>query len=492
MKNTLSNSLTAHRYRLVVPALALIMLLMATLSPSTLGYIPEEHLIPMVMNLTSVPISGTYHYSKDDVDPKRVLPWYFLSEKGGKIGDSWINPDSRCEGFVIITVDKGFSFPFNITYLPLTGGDNPAMIDSFKLTNDSSNFMQKIPNTNTEWTVTYYGDASGFIPAPKGNSNIRVSYKSVEGNPFFELQLNDNKLPFPLLEGQWYTGGDNSPIFIEVKHDSPTLRTVTLIPGMQSNNRAPYTSLTYYRVPTGREVAGDSIRYNMPGLPFMDNGKSLTYAMSFATDGSYTLQQKNCGGFPSDAKKDPKQAASIKWWEKAKTLTPAAYVKIPDDIESITGVYTDEASQKLVYVGYDEPTDAGGNSITFIPAVALPLPVPPVYPGYGDIIPIKCYGLKSGYTLTGGENRWSNGSNKLFLKKFNYNMTKDSNGNTTLIQNNCDFTGMPDLKSVAWWKNAKVLIKKTDKNKSMDKQDNGEINLSQDVNAKFTGKNGNI
>ena len=100
--------------------------------------------------------------------------------------------------------------------------------------------------------------------------------------------------------------------------------------------------------------------------------------------------------------------------------------------------------------------------------------------------------LKSGYVITGSPNRWCKGNKLYSLLKFSYHITEDLNGNPMLVQDDCDFSGMPDQKSVTWWKNAKVLIKKTDKNKSMDKQDNGEINLSQDVNAKFTGKNGNI
>ena len=113
-----------------------------------------------------------------------------------------------------------------------------------------------------------------------------------------------------------------------------------------------------------------------------------------------------------------------------------------------------------MYVG--DPTNVG-NSIIFIPDVLLPIPAPPAYPRWGDITPVKCYNLESGYTLSGtrGLNRWSNGSNKLFLKKFSYYVTEDLNGNTMLIQGDCDFSGVPDSGALTWWKNAKVLIKKT-------------------------------
>jgi len=100
-------------------------------------------------------------------------------------------------------------------------------------------------------------------------------------------------------------------------------------------------------------------------------------------------------------------------------------------------------------------------------------------------------GIKSGYILTGIANKWDNAGNDLLLKKFSYYVTEDVDGNMYLIQGDCDFSGITDSGSLTWWKSAKVLIKKTDKIKSMDKQSNGEINLSQDVNAKFTGKNGN-
>ena len=181
--------------------------------------------------------------------------------------------------------------------------------------------------------------------------------------------------------------------------------------------------------------------------------KAFAYQMFKNPNNMNILVQGACdfSGMP-----EPK---SVSWWEKPKTLTQLKDVKIPDDIASISGLYVDKASQKIVYVG--DPTNVG-NSIIFIPDVLLPIPAPPAYPRWGDITPVKCYNLESGYTLSGtrGLNRWSNGSNKLFLKKFSYYVTEDLNGNTMLIQGDCDFSGVPPSESVTWWKNAKVLIKK--------------------------------
>jgi len=74
------------------------------------------------------------------------------------------------------------------------------------------------------------------------------------------------------------------------------------------------------------------------------------------------------------------------------------YIASPSDA---TGLYVDKASQKIVYVGYDEPKDVGDKNISFIPGVPLPLPVPPAYPGWGDISPIKCYSVEPGYIIRG-------------------------------------------------------------------------------------------
>ncbi len=298
----------------------------------------------------------------------------------------------------------------------------------------------------------------------------------------------------PDLKGLWYTDTfPQSPLFIDVIEEDNGMCKLGLVPGT-TRDWGRYTSLTYYDVPVGYMIKGSIIRYNMKELPFMNDGNSITYEMVQLGNGPLTLVQKTCGGFPTAAKGDPKQAASISWWKKAKTLTQAAYVKIPDDVASITGVYVDQASGKNVYVGLAKLSDCPDYALTFIPDVDLPLPVPPDYPGQGNsnIAAIRCDGKSSGYSITGNPSRWLWNSYNYSFQKFNYHIIKDSNGNTMLIQDNCDVTGMPDPKSVTWWKNAKVLIKKTDKNKLMDKQNNGEINLSQDVNAKFTGKNGKI
>ncbi len=159
--------------------------------------------------------------------------------------------------------------------------------------------------------------------------------------------------------------------------------------------------------------------------------------------------------------KEKKGDTSVAWWKNAKELSEIIYLTMPKDITRIQGLYHDQASGKNVYVGYDETKDVPNNNITFMPDVPLPLPKPPVYPRWGDIAPIKCYNLTPGYILTGGLNRWCDGSNKLFLKKFRYYVTEDLNGNILLIQGDCDFTGVPDSSSLTWWKNAKVLIKKT-------------------------------
>ncbi len=149
---------------------------------------------------------------------------------------------------------------------------------------------------------------------------------------------------------------------------------------------------------------------------------------------------------------------SVGWWENAKTLTYLKNLKIPDDIGEITGLYVDKASQKTVYVG--PPAASSGTSIIFIPDAPLPLPVPPAYPEWGDINPVECYTLRSGYILTGDVNRWCLGNNtEASVKKFSYYVTEDIKGNINLIQGDCDFSGLPPSDSLTWWKNAKVLIK---------------------------------
>ena len=111
-----------------------------------------------------------------------------------------------------------------------------------------------------------------------------------------------------------------------------------------------------------------------------------------------------------------------------------------------------------MYVG--PPAASSGTSIIFIPDAPLPLPVPPAYPEWGDINPVECYTLRSGYILTGDVNRWCLGNNtEASVKKFSYYVTEDIKGNINLIQGDCDFSGLPPSDSLTWWKNAKVLIK---------------------------------
>ncbi len=138
-----------------------------------------------------------------------------------------------------------------------------------------------------------------------------------------------------------------------------------------------------------------------------------------------------------------------------KPILEPMYIASPSDV---TGLYIDKVSQKIVYVGYEEPKDVG-NSISFIPDVPLPLPVPPAYPGWGDISPIKCYKVEPGYIITGVPNRWCIRANVEYgLKAFAYQMFKNPNNMNILVQGACDFSGMPEPKSVSWWeKNAKTL-----------------------------------
>ncbi len=212
--------------------------------------------------------------------------------------------------------------------------------------------------------------------------------------------------------------------------------------------------------------------------------KAFLYGLKYNVNNIKILTQLNFDltGMPGEK--------SVAWWTNAKELSEIIYLNMPSDITRIAGLYHDQAGRS-VYVGYDDPTDAKNLRIVVIPDVQLPLPVPPAYPKCGDLGQISCMGIKSGYILTGIANKWDNAGNDLLLKKFSYYVTEDVDGNMYLIQGDCDFSGITDSGSLTWWKSAKVLIKKTDKIKSMDKQSNGEINLSQDVNAKFTGKNGN-
>ena len=139
---------------------------------------------------------------------------------------------------------------------------------------------------------------------------------------------------------------------------------------------------------------------------------------------------------------------------------------MPDDVASITGLYYIEGEggdvKKYVYVGYNEPTDASEGNIIFIPNVSVPLPEPPAYPEWGNIVPIKCYGVKSGYVITGSQNRWGGAINSPSVPKFSYHITEDLNGNTILIQDGGDFRWLPSkpkFLSQLWWNSMRVLIK---------------------------------
>ena len=190
------------------------------------------------------------------------------------------------------------------------------------------------------------------------------------------------------------------------------------------------------------------------GLPHDPNIKDFMYGLSYNVNERKILSQLHLDltGMPGEK--------SVAWWTNAKELSEICYLVMPGDIQFITGLYHDKASGRDVYVGYDDPKDVETQSIVIIPDVQLPVPVPPAYPKCGDITPILCSGLKSGYMITGGANRWESASNNLLLKKFSYYVTEDVDGNIYLIQGVCDFSGIPDSESLTWWKNAKVLIKK--------------------------------
>jgi len=118
------------------------------------------------------------------------------------------------------------------------------------------------------------------------------------------------------LQGQWYTDTiPRQPLYIDVI-PAHGLYKLSLVPGATSKNWGRYTSLTYYGVPVGNMIEGRQIRYNINPPLVKIPGNSITYKIDVAKNGSVTLLQKSCGGFPTEAK-----AASIKWWKNAIRLT---------------------------------------------------------------------------------------------------------------------------------------------------------------------------
>jgi len=325
---------------------------------------------------------------------------------------------------------------------------------------------------NVPWTRVFNLHDIGVSKAPI-DTNLHITWNKGKGDSSnLKLGISERDL-IQDLQGVWFTDNEpHIPLFIDVmpyEYDGPGQFKLSLVPGATSKDWGPLTSLTYYGVPPGHLIHSGLIRYNMlPRDPqvFMDSGSSITYEIGRLGNGPLTLLQGTCGGFPAAAKGDPKQAASIKWWQDAKTLTKAKYLKMPDDVASITGLYYIEGEggdvKKYVYVGYNEPTDASEGNIIFIPNVSVPLPEPPAYPEWGNIVPIKCYGVKSGYVITGSQNRWGGAINSPSVPKFSYHITEDLNGNTILIQDGGDFRWLPSkpkFLSQLWWNSMRVLIK---------------------------------
>jgi len=312
--------------QLTVTISALVALLFMQAIPQAYAYTDCDHLLTYVINNTPRDVSGTIKYSHDHPAPV-LSAWTVSSGQSLIISDYWIDNiyAHADKGHIGVTFDAGTLFPFYVQAVVVYIGDHhwdSTGISSFWIQSSvkkTARCNMQVSNPNLTWIKSFYGGAQGFF-AYSETPNLTVMHdRGASGHIKFTLTELDE---ISSLQGQWYTADTSLPIFIDVASDDKDTYKLSLVPGSTSKDwNKEFTSLTYYGVPPGSEVAGTKISYNMPGLPFMNEGNSITYALSRATDGSYSLTQTEFSGFPAVAtKKTSGQSASIAWWKKAKKL----------------------------------------------------------------------------------------------------------------------------------------------------------------------------